>query len=290
MKTDFQKPDYSLPKSEPAIAVSGGYALTKWDKGYVARNSVIHGDCLDVMSDIPNASIDMILCDLPYGTTKNSWDKVINFEKLWAAYLRIIKDNGAIVLTSQQPFATDLINSCRKLFRYEIIWEKTVKLGFLDANRKPLRGHENILVFYKSQPVYNPEKTMVKETMRVRKQSENRYDGYSAAKSSDYVNDGSRFPHSVVKFSNHNGAIFGDKTKATKHPTQKPVPLFAWLIKMFTNEGDLVLDSCLGSGTTAIACLETNRNFIGIEKEKKYVDVSEKRIEDCKRQISERLF
>lgn len=245
-------------------------------------NKVHLGDCLELMKDIPDGSIDMILCDLPYGSTNLKWDIVIPFDKLWNQYKRIIKENGAIVLTSQQPFATDLINSNRKLFRYEIIWEKTMKLGFLNANKMPLKGHENILIFYKKLPTYNPQKTQKTGRARKRNQKENRYAGYSNFRSSSTVDDGSRHPYSVVKFSNFNGGGFVKNKKKGIHPTQKPVDLFEWLIKSYTNEGDLVLDNCSGSGTTAIACIRNNRNYICIEKEEKYYLASLNRIENEK--------
>lgn len=247
-------------------------------------NKIYFGDCLEVMGNISEASIDMILCDLPYGTTDLKWDVIIPFDKLWENYERIIKPSGAIILTSAQPFTTDLISSKRSLFRYEIIWEKTQKLGFLDANRKPLKGHENILVFYKKQPTYNPQKTIAKNAPigRVRKTKEGRAEHYNKHLSGTYTEDGTRFPSSVLKISNWNGALFGNNSNATKHPTQKPVPLFEWLIKTYTNEGDTVLDNCSGSGTTAIACIRNNRNYICIEKNEQYYNDSLKRIENEK--------
>lgn len=247
-------------------------------------NRIYHGDCLEVMKDIPDGSVDMILCDLPYGTTDCAWDIVIPFDRLWEQYLRITKDNSAICLTSQQPFTTDLINSCRKLFRYEIIWEKTQKMGFVNANKMPLRSHENILVFYKKLPTYNPQKTFdeTKNTGRIRKQRSGRYQGYSMINSGTYKEDGWRYPHSVLKVSNWNGALFGNNSNATKHPTQKPVALFEWLIKTYTNEGETVLDNCSGSGTTAIACIRNNRNYICIEKNEQYYNDSLKRVENEK--------
>lgn len=240
---------------------------------------LLHGDCLELMKEIADKSIDMILCDLPYGTTNIKWDVVIPFPPLWENYLRIIKDNGAIVLTAQQPFTTDLINSCRKYFRYEIIWEKTQKMGFLDANRKPLRAHENILLFYKKSPTYNPQKIKVDVPIgRVRQQSGSRAEHYNKMRTGRHVDDGTRFPASVLKISNWNGALFGKTNNATKHPTQKPVALFEWLVKTYTNEGEIVLDNCMGSGTTGIACKNLNRDFIGIEKEEKYFLIAKERI------------
>lgn len=224
----------------------------------------------------------MILCDLPYGTTNCKWDVVIPFKPLWEQYLRIIKDNGAIVLTAQQPFATDLINSARKYFRYEIIWEKTQKMGFLNANKMPLKGHENVLIFYKKLPTYNPQKTMApKDKMswgRTRKTRSGKYEGYTSYNSGTYTDTGERYPSSVIKISNWNGALFGKTERAVKHPTQKPVELFAWLIKTYSNPGEVILDNCSGSGTTAIACIREDRRYICFEKDLNYFNYSLERV------------
>lgn len=230
-------------------------------------NKIYKEDCLIGMQRIPDKSIDMILCDLPYGTTRCKWDVLIPFAPLWKQYERIIKDNGAIVLTGSQPFTTDLINSNRKLFRYEIIWHKTMSTGFLNANKQPLKAHENICIFYKKQPIYNPQKTFkdVPDKGRVRMQTANRAAQYGAFNNGTYTDDGSRFPNSVLAISNWNGALFGNTDNATKHHTQKPVALFEWLIKTYTNEGMLVLDNCMGEGTTAKACINTGRGYIGFE-------------------------
>lgn len=247
-------------------------------------NKIYHGDCMEVMSLIPDKSIDMILCDLPYGTTDCKWDIIIPFKPLWEQYLRIIKDNGAIVLTAQQPFATDLISSGRKFFRYEIIWEKTQKLGFLNANKMPLRGHENILIFYKKLPTYHPQKYQTtKEKMswgRKRTKTPHNTDLYSHFGASEYIETGERHPHSVIKISNWNGALFGKTERAVIHPTQKPVELFRWLIRTYTNPGDIVLDNCSGSGTTAIASILENRQFICIEKDGEYYQSSVNRVKE----------
>lgn len=243
-------------------------------------NKIIQGDCLEVMLGIPDRSIDMILCDLPYGTTQLEWDKPLNLKKLWELYERIIKSNGAIILTGAQPFVTDLINSNRKLFKYEIIWQKTQPSGFLDANKKPLKAHENICVFYKSLPTYNPQKwwggTSTKRTGKSSFRSG--HYGRFLDKEETGTDDGMRFPISVIKFSNWNGTLFGDKSRTVKHPTQKPVELFEYLIKTYTNEGDIVLDNCIGSGTTALAAIKTKRNYIGIEISKKYCDIANARL------------
>jgi site-specific DNA-methyltransferase (adenine-specific) len=230
-------------------------------------DTVIQGDCLEVMPGIPDKSIDMILCDLPYGTTACKWDQVIPFEPLWKEYKRLIKDHGAIVLTASQPFTSMLITSNLKWFRCEWIWQKSNGGGFLNANKYPLKRHENILVFSGSLPLYYPQKTKGKPySCRSSSAGETTQDQTVAGWITD--NSGDRFPTSVLIFSNETGL----------HPTQKPVALFEYLIKTYTNEGDLVLDNCIGSGTTAIAALNTGRHFIGIEKEPKYVEIARRRI------------
>lgn len=236
------------------------------------KNTVLHGDCLELMKDIPDKSIDMILCDLPYGTTSCKWDTIIPFEPLWAQYKRIIKDNGAIVLTASQPFTSALVMSNPEWFRYEIIWEKERPTNIFFMKKQIAKVHENILVFYNHQPIYNPimsksqgvknghqvvdnnSKTHLKQTYKYAK-------GYNP----DLI-----YPRSVVKMNR-------DRLKAL-HPTQKPVALFEYLIRTYTNEGDLVLDNCAGSGTTAIACINTKRNFILIEKEQEYINIIHKRL------------
>ena len=231
------------------------------------------------MKDIPDKSIDMILCDLPYGLTRCDWDIPLDMESMWSQYKRIIKDNGAILLFSIQPFTTDLIQSNRKMFRYEIIWEKTQKLGFLNANRMPLKAHENILVFYEKLPVYNPQKTSATQNKgRVRQKKADRCVLYGHVEAQDYVDSGQRYPTDVIRFSNWNGALFGKTDKATKHPTQKPVPLLEYLIKTYTNEGDTVLDNCMGSGSTGVAARNTGRNFIGMEKDEHFFNIAKDRI------------
>ena len=232
------------------------------------------GDCLEIMKDIPDKSIDMILADLPYGTTACKWDTIIPFEPLWEQYERVIKDNGAIVLTASQPFTSALIMSNPKLFRYEWIWEKTMASNFALARKQPFKKHENILVFYKKQPTYNPQMEEGKPYVDKRETGvRNASVGTSAdVKRVPIKNNGTRFPSSVQKYSNgNNGNV---------HPTQKPVPLFEYLIKTYTNEGETVLDNCMGSGTTGVACINTNRNFIGIELDEDYFNIAKKRIEE----------
>lgn len=235
-------------------------------------DTILHGDCLELMMDIKEKSIDMILCDLPYGTTQNKWDSVLDLIKVWEHYTRIIKDNGAIVLTGQSVFSASLIMSQPKLYRYTLIWEKTKAGGFLNAKRMPLQAHEDILVFYKKLPTYNPQMEIGKPYT---KKAVTNGDGKNYGKFNRVgqiaVNNGKRYPRSVVKFSNDN--------HASLHPTQKPTELFEWLIKTYTNEGDVVLDNTAGSGTTAIACLNTNRHFIVMEQDQKYYEIMCNRIE-----------
>ena len=236
---------------------------------------LIHGDCLEKMKEIPDKSIDLILCDMPYGTTsKNKWDSVISFTDLWGAYNRIIKDNGAMLLFGQPPFSSVLIASNIKNFRYEWIWQKTLPQGFLNSNRMPLRATENVSVFYKKLPTYNPQMRDGKpynKGIRKANCTTNYGDfGETVAKNET----GKRFPINILSFSNGNH-------KNILHPTQKPVALLEYLIKTYTNKGDTVLDNCMGSGSTGVACVNTGRDFIGIELDDNYFKIAEKRINDA---------
>jgi site-specific DNA-methyltransferase (adenine-specific) len=274
-------------------------------------NKVYNEDCLIGMSRIPDKSVDMILCDLPYGTTACKWDVVIpmcdymmvndkvmpkemflldSFKKgyeydetidlweyhhskgLWYHYDRVIKDNGAIVLTASQPFTTDLINSNRKLFKYELIWNKKQGGNPLLARKQPMKAHENVLIFYKNKGVYNPQMEVrgalrKKGTLQVLNNDSFLGDGKIDTRS--FNNE--YYPKSILDISNA-------EKRGLIHPTQKPVALFEYLIKTYTNEGETVLDNCMGSGTTAIACINTNRNYIGFEKEEKYYQIIQDRI------------
>lgn len=252
----------------------------------------MQGDCLDLMQSIPDGSVDMVLCDLPYGTTQNKWDSTIPFEPLWEQYRRVAKANAAIVLFSGQPFTSALIMSNPKEFKQELIWEKTQKTGFYNAHKQHLRIHENIVVFYRKQPCYNPQMQNAERKVQIgrvrRNMREDSVCGVSfgnvskeAAKNYRYVETGKRFPTDVIKFSNWNGALFGNTDKATKHPTQKPVPLLEYLIKTYTNESETVLDNCMGSGSTGVACVNTGRSFIGIELDGGYFDIAKWRIEEA---------
>ncbi|MGL6198900.1 MAG: DNA-methyltransferase [Lachnospiraceae bacterium] len=233
----------------------------------MSNMKLYQGDCLQLMKNINDKSVDMILCDLPYGTTRNKWDAVIDAKDLWRECERIIKDNGAIVLFSQMPFTAELVCSNRRMFRYEWVWEKATATGHLNCKKMPMKKHENILVFYKQLPTYNPQFT--------------KGDPYTAkysTHSSNYgkqkdgivtVNDGFRYPIDILKYKNDKGL----------HPTQKSVDLLMYLIKTYTNKGELVLDNCMGSGSAGVACLHTKRDFIGIELEEKYFTIASERID-----------
>lgn len=232
-------------------------------------NSVNNGDCLELMSDIDDKSIDMILCDLPYGTTACKWDTVIPFEPLWAHYKRIIKDNGAIVLTGSQPFTSALVMSNIKMFKYCWVWEKPQGADPFSAKYRPLNNIEDIVVFCLRTTSYYPQMEYG-EPYDITRDKIPRYEATKNAtmKRTRTVNAGSRYPKRIIRINQQRGL----------HPTQKPVALFEYLIKTYTNEGELVLDNCAGSGTTAIACLKTNRKYILIEQEKKYCDIANRRI------------
>jgi len=230
---------------------------------------LFEGDCLEIMPlEIEDNSIDMILCDLPYGTTACKWDTIIPFKPLWREYERVIKDNGAIVLTASQPFTSVLVNSNIDLFRYEWIWEKEQGINFLFAEKQPMKVHENILVFYKKQPIYNPSMIKGNKYISGEGKSGETLKGFAIKKITK--NEGTRYPRTIQYFKRENG----------KHPTQKPVKLFEYLIKTYTNEGDLVLDNCAGSGTTGVACEITNRNSILIEQEPEYCNIIRKRMSE----------
>ena len=231
-------------------------------------NKIYNMDCLDGMKLIPDKSVDMILCDLPYGTTACKWDNVIPFEPLWEQYKRVIKDNGAIVLTASQPFTSALVMSNIGWFKYEWIWDKVLPSGMQIAKYRPMQRHENILVFCKTTPSYNPIKTLQKERKgKIYSKSESSPIKYDNGKTKIYKD---KYPQSIQ--------VFYKREKQSLHPTQKPVALFEYLIKTYTNEGETVLDNCMGSGTTAVACINTNRNYIGFELSEEYCKIAEERI------------
>lgn len=228
------------------------------------------GDCLELMKEIPDKSIDMILCDLPYEMTKNKWDKKIPFQLLWEQYNRIIKDNGAMVLFGNQPFSSHLVLSNEKYFRYSMVWVKNKFSDFLNAKRKPMKVNEDILVFYKKQPTYNPQYSYSTPYTRWNtQQAVDKQTNYGNHKSNIAKSDGKRLPLTVLNF---------NRVERPLHPTQKPVALCEYLIKTYTNENETVLDNCAGSMSTAIACLNTKRNAIMIEKEEEYFNAGCERI------------
>lgn len=230
------------------------------------RFELYNGDCLEIMKQIPDKSVDMILCDLPYGTTRNKWDSIIDLDLLWKQYNRIIKDNGAIVLFSQNPFTAVLSYSNLKMLKYEWIWVKSSGTGFLNAKKMPLKKHENILVFYKKLPTYNPQGLIYYPRIKKRGSVGSNYGKAGSENFSEYTN----YPNDILEFKY-------DKEKL--HPTQKPVPLLEYLIKTYTNENEVVLDNCMGSGSTGVACMNTNRRFLGVELDDMYFNVAKERIE-----------
>lgn len=234
-------------------------------------NEIFHGDCLDIMPQIPDGYVDMVLCDLPYGTTQCAWDSVIPLETLWESYLRIIKPNGAIVLTAAQPFTSVLVASNLKHFKYSWVWEKSKASGYLNAKKMPMRAHEDVCVFYKKPPTYNPQ--MTQGAPYNKGEAHRPTDVYGKQTSTLVKNDtGLRYPRSVQYFKT------AESEGPVLHPTQKPLALFEYLIKTYTNPGELVLDNCMGVGTTVVSAINTGRSFIGIEKERKYFDISNQRM------------
>jgi len=237
------------------------------------RNKTYLGDCLELMpKHIEDKSVDMIFCDLPYGTTACKWDTIIPFDKLWSEYERVIKDNGAIVLFASQPFTSNLIMSNPKLFRYEWIWEKTLFSNFALVKKQPAKLHENICVFYKKQPTYNPKMIEGKPyTDKVRGRTMGVM-GDAIGQKKAIVNKGTRYPSTVQKYSNGNNK--------NVHPTQKPLDLIEYMIKTYTNEGDLILDNTCGSGTTGVGAKNLNRNYIMMEQDPKYYEIACKRVQE----------
>ena len=246
-------------------------------------NTVIQGDCLQVMKKIEDKSIDMIACDLPYGTTACKWDTIIPFEPLWEQYKRIIKDNGAIVLTASQPFTSKLVMSNLEMFKYEWIWHKNSSGSFATAKKLPMKYHENVLVFYKKLPIYNPQFEKYSDSTINRfkngdvrhSKKINTIQGITPVSHRMEIKRG-RYPQSVQFIKSPTNS-----NSKRLHPTQKPVALFEYLIKTYTNGGDLVLDNCAGSGTTGVACINTNRNYILIEKDENYCNICKKRIKEA---------
>lgn len=252
---------------------------------------LLHGDCLEKMKDIQDKSIDMILCDLPYGTTQNPWDSIIPFEPMWKQLNRIIKDNGAIVLFCDGLFQAKLILSNEKMWRYNLVWNKVLISGFLNANKMPLRSHEEISVFYKKLPTYNPQKTKgnplhgMGNKFKYTERKNNNYGKINSCRnpSSNRMGDTTKYPKSILKFERKSSAKM-------LHPTEKPIPLLEYLIKTYTFENETVLDFTMGSGSTGVACVNTNRNFIGIELDDKYFEIAKNRIESAIKDKESMLF
>lgn len=248
---------------------------------------LLHRDCLELMKNIPTGSVDMILCDLPYGTTASNWDKIIDFKKLWAHYERIIKDDGAIALFASGQFTYKLIQSNDKLYKYKWVWFKSKRGNFVNAKNRPMTAYEEILIFSKGNTAngskvkmnYYPQGLIEKKTIRHYKSGKNF--GTMAGKRPSHretiVSEYTNYPCDVLQF---------DSVSKPLHPTQKPVALLEYLTKTYTNEGETVLDNCMGSGSTGVACLNTNRKFIGIELDDKYFEIAKKRIENTERELS----
>lgn len=231
---------------------------------------LMQGNCLELMSELPDSSVDMIMCDLPYGTTACKWDSILPFDKLWKQYRRIAKEKAAIVLTASQPFTTMLAASNLGMFRYTWVWEKTRPTGFQNANKMPMRSHEDVLVFFKKRGTYNPQGLQDCGSVNRRgSPGENWQRNPNVV--NEYKQEKRGYPRTVIKFASEGGF----------HPTQKPVSLMEYLIRTYTNEGDVVLDNCMGSGTTGVACINTGRRFIGMELDPTYFEVARKRILDA---------
>ena len=242
---------------------------------------LMKGDCLKLMQDIPDNSIDMILCDLPYEvTSQNSWDTKLPLDKLWAEYKRIAKDTSPIILFAQGRFTAELIMSNSDMYKYNMVWDKVLPSGFLNANKQPMRQHEDLVVFYDKQCTYNPQK--VKGSFCHKRGRSNG----SAGSGTNYGNytfvdtyEDEKFPTTILTFSKPKAS----SAKNTYHPTQKPVDLLEYLILTYTNENDVVLDNCMGSGSTGVACVNTNRRFVGMELDDEYFRISQERIEQAER-------
>jgi DNA modification methylase len=269
-------------------------------------NKIKEGDCLHLMQELPNQSIDMVLCDLPYGTTRNPWDAIIDLVQLWQEYERIIKHNGVIALMAQGLFTAKLIMSNPSLFKYKIVWIKSQATNFLNAKKQPLRKHEDICIFYKAQPTYHPQKAKGEPYSTMRKEGNiGCYNAFKSYRSTD--TSGLRYPQDILTFDEEylddyiivkNAQTEGKGISV--HPTQKPVTLGRYLIKTYTNEGDIVLDNACGSGSFLVASVLENRRFIGMEKNEKafqhkvksidFIQIANKRVEDAKNQKQQKLF
>jgi DNA modification methylase len=240
--------------------------------------TLMQGDCLERMKDIPSGSVDMVMCDPPFGTTNCSWDAVIPFEPMWVELKRVTKVNAAIVLMASQPFTSAIIASNFQMFKYEWIWEKNKATGHLDSKRKPMKAHENACVFYTQAPIYNPQGLVQKEKPTISKGNRGKKSRGSSGEvygfaGKDAIQTHTNYPRSIIRIS--------VDMKAEFHPTQKPVALMEYLIRTYTNEDETVLDFTMGSGTTGVAAMNQKRKFIGIERDDKYFAIAAKRIEDA---------
>lgn len=237
------------------------------------------GDCLELLRDIKSQSINMIFADLPYGTTKNKWDSVIDLKLLWEQYERIITDHGVIALFGDEPFASELRMSNKRLYRYDWIWIKHNSTGFLNANKMPMKNTETISIFYKHLPIYHPQMSVGKPYVTKNHDKSSNYNDFK----SNYltVNHGTRYPTTTIKFN----AVMTTNEKRY-HPTQKPVKLLEYLIRTYTDPNMTVLDNVMGSGSTGVACVNLSRNFVGMEKDKNYFNTAKQRIEDAQKSIS----
>lgn len=253
--------------TEPALRT---LSLPVGDEEY----QLYHEDCFGIMPKLPAASVDLVLADLPYGTTACKWDSTLPLPDLWREYERLLKPGGLVVLTAAQPFTWRLCASNPEDFRYELIWEKPNGTNPMLVKKQPFRNHENILVFYKKQPTYNPQMITGEKPYGGFESTDKKlgeaYGENNVSRHRDNP-EGTRYPKSVQRFAQERGG----------HPTQKPVALMEWLIRTYSNPGDLVLDNCMGSGTTGVACRRTGRKFIGIEKERKYFDMATQRIQEA---------
>ena len=230
--------------------------------------TLLSGDCLERLKEVPSGSVDMLLVDLPYGTTACPWDSVIPMDKLWTELYRVCKESAALVFTAQQPFTWALCASNPKDFRYELIWEKPNGTNPFQAKRMPMKKHENVLVFYRKAPVYNPQMVEGTPYRWNSRRSGGEAGGVKQLRETPIDNTGTRYPSSILRFKQERGL----------HPTQKPVGLMEWLVRTFSNEGDVVLDCTMGSGTTGVACVRAGRRFVGMERDPKYFQLSKKRI------------
>ena len=238
-----------------------------------------NSDCLTLLPSLESESVDLVLVDLPYGTTQNKWDSTLPLSALWPALLRVAKKNAALVFTAQTPFDKVLGCSNLPLLRYEWIWKKNISTGFMNAKKMPLKIHENVLIFYRELPTYNPQFTEGVPYKTKRKGNVDTGENYGKVGikvRTDTVNDGKRYPNTVLEVDREIGL----------HPTQKPVALMEYLIRTYTNEGETVLDNCMGSGTTGVACVKMGRKFIGIELDPTYFEIAKKRIEEAEHEYS----